>query len=371
MLHMIGLGVMFTFETVWMKRQGLDGLQIGVVLALATAVGFVCGLGGGQLADRLHRPRLLLSIGLLLAASAWATLSFCDSLGQFLGYALLRGLAWGLTVQLLPAVAMSVISDAGRGWGYASYRVFGSLGWITATLGLPWLIGDLQVLLRVAAAGPLLALAPLMLFRPGELEHKHFVPLAQVRHNRRLMGLLGAIGVFAFGMPAALQFPQMYADTLGAGDRFIGLLLAMNGLVALVALPTAGLLVDRVGSRAVLLVGLLAQPVRVGGFGLMTSYPWLLAPQPLHALTWAGVEIAGVTYATAVTRPGNRATAMALYFGVQAVGMFAGALAAGALADLVGYRWMFGIIAVGCLPAAGVLWVMCRPEREACTKTVA
>jgi PPP family 3-phenylpropionic acid transporter len=220
------------------------------------------------------------------------------------------------------------------------------MGYIVGTLVVPLLTDDLVRLLLIGAAGTAVASLPLLRLRAPKASQRHYVSPELVLRNRALVPLFASLFLFAMASPAYLQFAPIYARELGASTKFIGFFCSMTGFVAVIGLPLTGRLVDRYGTRRLIWIALLTQPVRVAGYGLVAEEYWLLiVPQLLHAFTWAGLEIAGVLYVTRQALPGNQATALAMYAGAQTMGWFVGASVSGYLAQHVSYPMMYLVMA--------------------------
>ena len=361
-LQMLGVGLVLAYGGVWMKERGLNEAYIGQLSSLSTLLGFFAGLGWAALADRKQWTQQILFGGLLGTAAVTAYLTTCSTATDFLIYALLRPLASGMVLSLLQLLAVSMLAKHDRqGLGYASYRVFGSMGYIVGTLIIPQLTNDLVRLLLVGAGATAAASIPLGRLRAPRASHRHYVSPKLVLQNRALVPLFASLFLFAMANPTYLQFAPIYARELGASTEFIGLFCSMTGFVAVIGLPLTGRLVDRYGPRRLIWLALLTQPVRVAGYGLVGGQYWLLVfPQLLHAFTWAGLEIAGVLYVTRQAMPGNQATALAMYTGAQTMGWFVGASVSGHLAQHVSYPVMYLVMAATASLAIVVFLVTSR-----------
>jgi PPP family 3-phenylpropionic acid transporter len=339
--QMAGVGIDLAFATVWMNRIGAGETLIGVLTGLSTLIIFLTGLGWGRLADQSVRPHRLVMLAYVLIAAAWVALALSREPWHLTGYMLLKGLSWAGFMSLLPTLAMAALGPDRAGLRYSTYRMFGSAGFIVGTLVIPLILPEPGWLFFAAAAIALLAPLPLIGMADRPVPQQAYASLGRVLRNRELVALLAGQFCYALALPAIFHFLPLYAEQLGASDRFIGVMISVNGWVALAALPAAGLIVDRFGHRRLIVASLIVQPVRVMLYILVDTPPLLLPIQLLHAVSWAGVEVAGVLHISAVVAAGNRATAMALFYGVQTLGVFLGALGAGYLAEHHGYRWMF------------------------------
>jgi len=344
-LQMLGIGVAMSFASIWMRRHGLGETLIGAFQAAGTLVGFATGLLWGQIADRTQRPDRVAMLGYLGLAAAWCLLAHATAVWAFALYAVLFGVVLGMVSQTVPTMVMAMLPGGANGRGYALYRIFGSLGFIVGAMVLSSLFRDVKLMILLAAAAALLAPLPLLGIHARIRRERHYVSLGRLLENRRLMALFAAIFFYALAIPAIFRFLPLYAERLGADEALVGRIIAVNGFAALVGLPLAGVIVDRFGPRLMILLALAVQPLRCASYALITEQQWLFAPQLLHLLTWAAMEVGGILYVTRVAAPGNKATAVAAFAGVQTLGGVAGAAMAGYLAEHHGYPAMFTTIA--------------------------
>lgn len=340
-LQLIAMGTIFSFETVWMREHGLGETLIGVLLSVATALVLIAGIGWGILADRTGRPAWIAAGGCVSMAGALFLLAHCREPSHFAAYAVLRGISYPMVWNIMPLLAVSVLAGSSAGRGYGSYRIFGSMGYILATLVLPRLLPDIGTLLVLAAGAMLLAYLPLRAGRfPVQQRHQHD-GWRELVTNHEMLGLFAAAFFFAMANPAIYAFLPVYARGLGADVRFIGLLLACNGLIGLVAMPVCGRIVDRFGPRRMLWLAFLAQPLRLASYSLVSDHRWLIAPQALHFFTWAGLEVSAVLFITRLAGEGRSATAMSGYMGMHVLGGMVGVSLAGLVAENLSYAVMF------------------------------
>jgi PPP family 3-phenylpropionic acid transporter len=364
--QMTAMALAYAFVAVWMDERGMSETFIGVTVGLATLIICIGNQLWGVLADRTGKPEVIAGIGYVLAGAGWVWLGFASERWHFVVYAVSVGLGMSMFTTTVQALALSVLGDGAAGRGYAAWRVFGSVGWVLGSGVVPLVAANVQQI--IITGGVVSALAPIALigFKHPPIEHRHFVPLLRVLGNRALMAVVIGGFFYGVGMAAIFRFMPLYARVIGADQYTVGWLVAMNGIVALVGLPVMGLVVDRIGTRLMLVVGLAAHALRALLYSFVGVPSGLFAVQLLHLLTWAGQEIAAMVYLRQVTLPGNRATAMALYGGAMMLGAFVGGILCGRLADVAGYEAMFQVTAaISSLGVVGFLALSRRARREA------
>ena len=134
------------------------------------------------------------------------------------------------------------------------------------------------------------------------------------------------LALWGAGLGAAAQFGKIsvmfgtlsaaYGDT-GAG---IGFMVSLVGLIGLVFGTTAGLLVQRIGYRRVL-VGALALGAVISAFqAMLPAYPLMMASRVIEGASHLAIVVAGPTLIAQVTAQRHQGMAMTLwasFFGVS------------------------------------------------------
>ncbi|WP_239460099.1 DHA2 family efflux MFS transporter permease subunit [Nocardioides daejeonensis] len=127
-----------------------------------------------------------------------------------------------------------------------------------------------------------IGLALIAAFVPWALNKRNIHPLVELRlfKNRQLTVAVIAMSLFAgafFG--ASLLFPMFFQTLHGETALKAGLLLAPQGLGAMITMPIAGVLADKIGPGKVVIPGVLVIVLGLGMFAMLdenTGYPYLL-----------------------------------------------------------------------------------------------
>jgi len=340
--QVFGFGILWSFSSVWMKEHGIGETLIGLISSTHIAVGLFFGLFWGFISDRTARPDCIVGVGSIGLCLGMAYLSICHTAMDFFLWSVIIGITLPMILTQMPLLAVSAISYSARGQGYASYRVFGSIGYILGTLLAPRIVDHIDKLFLVASGSMLLSTIPIALMSVSRhVEKKDRGSISAVLDNRSLLNFLLAVFFFSLALPAIFNFTYVFANDLGADSSFIGLLGAFQGCVALIALPVLGRGVDRIGSRWILLFAFMAMPSRAFSLVFVESPVWLLAPILFHFFTWAGFEIAGVLFVSRLTDLQNRGMAQAMFVGVQGLGNLVGSPFLGYIAEQYGYPFMY------------------------------
>ncbi len=128
------------------------------------------------------------------------------------------------------------------------------------------------------AAGVVLIVA----FVPWALRPDNIHPLVDLRlfKNKAMTVAVIAMALFAIAFfGASLLFPLYFQEVRGESALDAGLLLAPQGLGAMLTMPIAGILADRIGPGKVVIVGIVVDTIGMGLFtqlGADTSYGYII-----------------------------------------------------------------------------------------------
>ncbi|MCW2773172.1 MAG: drug resistance transporter, EmrB/QacA subfamily, partial [Nocardioides sp.] len=141
-----------------------------------------------------------------------------------------------------------------------------------------------------ALVGALLIIA----FVPWALNRSNLHPLVDLRlfKNRTMTVAVLAMSLFAIAFfGASLLFPLYFQSVRGEDALHAGLLLAPQGIGAMITMPIAGVLADRIGPGKIVLVGITVIAVGMGMFTQLdadTSYTYLMSALFIMGLGMGG-----------------------------------------------------------------------------------
>jgi EmrB/QacA subfamily drug resistance transporter len=128
----------------------------------------------------------------------------------------------------------------------------------------------------------LLGVALIVAFVPWALRGSNVHPLVELRlfQNRDMTVAVVSMMLFAIAFfGASLLFPLYFQQVRGEDALSAGLILAPQGIGAMVTMPIAGMLADRIGPGKIVLAGIATITVGMAAFTQVTdttSYPFLL-----------------------------------------------------------------------------------------------
>jgi PPP family 3-phenylpropionic acid transporter len=339
--------------------------QIGLLLAVSTAMGLAAGPLVGRLADLLGARRLMLALCAVIAGGSAAAFLLAGGFWLFLAIVLVQAVALAPTAALADALA-------GRRADYGRIRAAGSAAFVLGTLLIGQMVSasDLRPVIWMHAG--LLVLAGLAAgllprTRPQAMEtpaQEPSVPLKspimgalRILLRLRQFRVLLLIAALVFGSHALNDgFAVIRWHAAGIAPSVASLLWAEAVAAEVVVFVALGpVLIARLGLRGAAVLAAGAGIVRWSAMGLTTSVAALAALQPLHGLTFALLHLACMRVIAAVVPMSLSATAQSIY-------AFASGLASAGLTALCGPLYAgwggasFFAMALLCAIALPIAW---------------
>ncbi|MFC1975830.1 MFS transporter [Chloroflexota bacterium] len=334
------------FLVLFYEQLGLTGRQIGVLAAIPPLITMFAASFWGGLADATQQHHRLLGLAIISAMVATLALRFSTT---FWGLIVVVALFAFLAAPIIPLVDNSALECLGKRKNqYGKLRLWGAVGWGVAAPVIGWLVE--QFGLGWSFYGYILFMF-IGLFVSFRLPITHTsIGGAFWRGFRLLMGnrqwLFFLTVMFIAGLGSALvhNYLFLYMNHLGASETLMGLALTTATLSELVIFSLSDRLLDRWGTRKLLVISFLAMIARLLVYSFI-QIPWLVLPaQLLHGFSFSARWVAGVAYANKIAPAGMGATAQGLFTGVSmglatAVGAFTGGVLYESVGPFMMYRW--------------------------------
>jgi MFS family permease len=327
-------------------------------------------------------------VGLVLASFAVTSVLFRPMIGYWTdawseaGVLISGLLLHGVSILLcfIPAIEAAALANAARGIGWAALNTGGysllaftapadrrgeasgyynaaqgsaailfpavALWIIDAPLGGFGVVFAAAIVLSVIAAAsgaPLGRRAPRALRRKPADESTSWWREAFTVFEREVLLPSAFLFCLHLSIPAVTSFVVLYAQEIGIGN--IAWYFIVNGATSIFARPLLGRASDRIGRGRSLAAGFALQTIAMF---LLVAYPGLQGLLVSGACYMLGHAIGtSTTLALAVERanPERRGRAMATFSVAYPLSAGIGALLAGSAVDLVGYSWMFLMMA--------------------------
>lgn len=362
-LWFCSVGIGLPFMAAVLKACGYTEAQIGLLLAVSPACAMIFPPLWGQLADKNARHGAVLATLATGCAAGTLTLYLAPSFGPALAAAAL-GAIFGSSISTL-ADALAVQAAAEAGGSFSRVRVFGSLGFIAATITFGALVSRVgrETLLVILALQAVAAVYGWVALGRAQSRLAHG-PSAGFEGMRQLLGLPGVkslLAASALHWVACAPYHGIYAPLVAARGFEEWVVAASAGIAVLSevgVMATWPRWAHRISVPALLSACFLVSGVR-WVLTAHASIPLLLLLAVLHGLTFGAFYVAAVEWLARAAPPSLRASAQSLFVAATfGLGGVVGYLSTGALWGAVGAPRAFELAGLfEALPLFLALWL--------------
>ncbi len=354
------LGVLLPYWGLYLQALGFTPARIGELMAIPQATKLVAPTLWGWLADRTGRRMRIVRWACLVTVIAFAGVYGVG--GSYLGLALVMlvfSFFWNAALPQFEAVTLNHLGEHVH--RYSRVRLWGSVGFIGAAVGVGFLVRDWGIGLVPALLwglfGALWLNSLLVPERPAAPMAYESPPLGQVLRRPAVIAFFMTCFLNQAAHGPYYGFFSLYLESLGHSREFIGMLWGLGVAAEVGLFVVMHRLLPRFGPRRLLLAALALATLRwvlIGHFAGNLSL--LLFAQTLHAFSF-GVFHAASIHLIHQFFPGSlQGRGQALYSSLSfGAGNAVGSLAAGYLWQGLGPRVMFdlsaALAALGCLVA--------------------
>jgi MFS family permease len=333
--------------------SGSDAI-VGFCTALGTVATLIIRPLTGVAVDRFGRAPILF-IGALCIALTFGASTIFTSVSAMLLIRFLYGFAGGATTTASNTIAADLIprDRFGEWMGYFTLSQSFAMA-IAPSIALSVLESSgFSVMMYLAAGLVSIVLILAYFFRQKAVKpvtRQPFMPYEKSAFRPAILMLIAAIGI-----SAAFGFSILYGKSMHF--EHVGLYFTLFAGTLFFGRPMVGRIIDRFGTRYVLLFGFFGFAVSL----LMlwqSRWEWLfLASAALSGVTYGAVQNSLQTMAVISAPPERRGAANATYFSGFDAGIGLGSLIGGVLAKEFGYSVMFGLFSIPMVVGAVVYLV--------------
>ncbi len=318
----------FPFFSLYLtENAGLSGTAVGLTAAVLPMVGLIAQPFWGIVADRTGSRQKILVLLAIGIATGYALLPFPSTILGIVAVTAMLGFFSTAAMPMATSVSLAALREVGPG-AFGWVRTFGTVGFFVFVVSFPTLLDAVQewqgwvpveggpsepgLHIMFWCAGTLVglgAIAALMIPYSGGLvlraERGEWRSLLRHRPYVRLLIFIFTAWVFIDGpMWLFPTFVRARGGDLDDVSRMWILMLLLE--VPLVAF--SGVIVDRIGTRAFLGMGLLAGSLRWVLCGLSSELWVLYATSILHGISVAGLIVGSPYYVEAAVPEQLRST---------------------------------------------------------------
>ena len=322
--------------------SGSDAI-VGFCTALGTVATLIIRPLTGVAVDRVGRAPVLF-VGALCIALTFGASAIFTSVSAMLLIRFLYGFAGGATTTASNTIAADLIprDRFGEWMGYFTISQSFAMA-IAPSIALSVLESSgFSVMMYLAAGLVSIVIFLAYFFRQKAVKpvtRQPFMPYERSALRPAMLMLIAAIGI-----SATFGFSILYGKSMHF--EHVGLYFTLLAGTLFFGRPMVGRIIDRFGTRYVLLFGFFGFAVSL----LMlwqSRWEWLfLASAALSGVTYGAVQNSLQTMAVISAPPERRGAANATYFSGFDAGIGIGSLIGGVLAKEFGYTVMFGLFSI-------------------------
>jgi MFS transporter, DHA1 family, solute carrier family 18 (vesicular amine transporter), member 1/2 len=346
-------------------RFGASPTVIGLLFASFGVTLVTVSMPMGAISDRIGRKPPIIG-GLLALAAASALFAFAGSLPWLFAARLVQGASDAVTWVVGFALIADLYRPEERG------RVMGLVmsGTNLAFMGGPtiggWLYetGGIRLpFLFVAALALIGAAAFAWLDVPDRQSVHEAVPVGTVLRVPAVAACVAAV-IISSGTVSMLEpvLPLYLTATLGIGPARIGYLFGVGAVASTVLNPVYGGMVNRIGSRQMMMIGLALVAGLLPILSLATSYATAIAYYVVCAAAISLIVTPSLAYmaeATSAAGASSFGVGYGLYNMAWGLGLLGGPALSGFLFERMGFGWLMLIWAP---PLLTVAWLLARVQ---------
>ncbi|MCX8103763.1 MAG: MFS transporter [Candidatus Bipolaricaulota bacterium] len=323
---------------VFLVSLGSAGWVVGLIGGLEDATKSLLSLVFGSLADRLGRKKPLVFLGYLIPSVFRIALPFSTHWAMALAFRVLDRVGKGMRTAPRDALIADAVTEMTRGANFGFHRALDTAG---ALLGaalafvLFWWLGlPVPGIILVGGLISLASLIPLSFVSESvsAAQRKKLFDGLRELPKKFYLNLFG-MAVFALAnfsyMFFLLKVNAAYTDKLAVGLP-IAMYVLYNFTYTFCALPV-GMLSDKIGRRAVVLMGYLLFGVTSLGFAFAQGLELFVPFFALYGIAYAFIESNQRAFAADLAPPERRGTALGLFHMCAGFGSLLGSFIAGVL----------------------------------------
>jgi PPP family 3-phenylpropionic acid transporter len=362
------LGATAPFLPLYFQHLGFAPARIGELVAIPMLMRCLAPNLWGWLGDRSGQRLRIVRFGALCTLLSFA-LIFVDQSYAWLALVMaLHAFFWHAVLPQFEVITLAHLREQSA--RYSQVRLWGSIGFIVAVIGLGELFERFSPGLFPAMV--VLILAGILL---GSLWVPNAVPQARAGQGGEggFLAQLLRPGVPAFFLCVALMqlshgpyytFLTLHLERLGYERGFIGQMWALGVVAEIVLFLFMARILTRFSVRWVLAASFLLAALRWLLLGNLADHLGvLLFAQLLHAATFGSFHAAAIHFVQRSFGANQQGQGQALYAALAGTGGALGALYAGYSWESLGAAWTFAIASLVALAAAFIIAIRLHEER--------
>ncbi|HCP55530.1 MULTISPECIES: MFS transporter [Pseudomonas] len=362
------LGATAPFLALYFDYLEFSPARIGELIAITMLMRCVAPNVWGWLGDYTGRRLAIVRFGAVCTLFSFAGIFISKSYAWLALVMALHAFFWHAVLPQFEVITLAHLREQAA--KYSQIRLWGSIGFIVAVVGLGQLFEHLSL-----AAYPL----AIVLIMAAICISSFWVPDAQPRHRPEFAGqgrfieqlkrpqILGfylSVSLMQLSNGPYYTFLSVHLEALGYARGAIGGFWALGVLAEIVLFMFMAQLLARFSLRRVLLASFLITAVRWVLLGNFADHVVvLIIAQLMHAATFGSFHAASIHFVQRSFGDRQQGQGQALYAALAGVGGALGALYSGYSWSTLGSSWTFTLASVAVLAGAAVIATCLKEER--------
>ncbi|MGE5027339.1 MAG: MFS transporter [Betaproteobacteria bacterium] len=353
------VGAMAPFWGLYLKSLEFNAFQIAVLMSLLQVMRIFAPNLWGMVADRSGKRVAIVQLAVGLSLASFVAVFFGSSFAWMFVAMSLMSFFWSASLPLVEATTLSHLGE--KTSKYGRIRLWGSVGFIVAVIGLGYLFD--YVAIRWLLWAVLAVLVALLLFTRHIPEaqvqphHTDHLPIWHIIRRPEVLAFIGAGFLMAAAHGPYYTFYSIYLVDHGYAKSSVGLLWSLGVVSEIGVFLWMPRLLRRFTLRQVLLASFAFAVLRflMIGWGV-TSVIVILVAQLFHAATFGAYHSAAVEVVHRFFKGRHQSQGQALYnsFSFGAGGTLGG-LYSGITWETLGPDMTFTIASACALGALGLV----------------
>jgi len=292
------VAITISFFPLWIRAQGLDDRQTGLVMALGAALAVLVNPAVGAIADQ-YRSRKAILLALVGGSVLSAGLLF--SAEGFVGVLLVFLATKAFSASLIPLSESMALAGVPRyGLDFGRLRSAGSMSVVAVSVALGWLVDRAGTeVIAIAFLVTYLGQGILALMLPNDdIAVRHTVkgPLLQVLQVPGFSLFLASAAVSQACHGFFYSYSALYWKSVGFSASTIGYLWALGVLAEITAFTCGSLLAARISPPALIALACAAGVLRWSLTGLAQTPGVAMLAQLLQGATLGFTQLGAAQY---------------------------------------------------------------------------
>ncbi len=361
------VGAFMPYWSPYLDARGFSATQMGAAYALMGLTRSIMPIAWGWWADTTGRRIAMIRWAVIVSLALFLCIPFSDSIVGIAFFMMAYSIFWHALLSQFEVVALSHLAP--HGGDYSRVRLWGSVGFVVAVLGLgpildaagilplPWLVAALFAAMGVSAW--LVPEVPAPAYAPHES-----VPILEVLKRPWVQALLAACLLSQLSFAPYYNFFTLFLERHDYTRGTAGILWALAVLAEIGLFLVMGRLISAFGSRRLMLIVLAATAARWLLTALLVdSLPLLVLLQVSHALTFGAYHALAVYYVQQYFPGSMQGRGQAFYnAAAYGVGGSIGSLGSGYIWQHLSPEAVFVAAALSALAGWAIAWRWLRDE---------